>query len=232
MTIVLHPALERGKTEVDWLQSRHSFSFNEYYNPARMGFGGLMVLNDDVIAPGKGFGMHPHKDMEIITVMLSGTLEHRDSTGGHGILRAGEVQYMSAGTGIVHSEVNASKTESAKLLQLWITPSERGLRPTYMQRSFTIARNAMTPLITVDGRDASLIIRRDAAILRCALPTGNSIAYQPEHSAFVFIIAGAAEVSGRAVGERDALAVTEEESIDIKATQDCDLLIIDVPQEE
>jgi redox-sensitive bicupin YhaK (pirin superfamily) len=226
----LHYAKDRGTTEARWLHSRHSFSFNEYYNPHRMGFGALVVLNDDDIEPGEGFSPHAHTDMEIVTIVLEGELSHRDSAGHSGVIKAGDVQHMSAGTGITHMEYNHSQERHVSLLQIWIEPKERGIKPSYEQRTAELRENALVPLVTGDGREGSLRMHQDAAILRTEIGEGKSVSYDPEHSAFIFVISGIVDAGGKALSDRDALAITGTKRIEIKATKAADVLVIDVPK--
>src|SRR5262245_32286979 len=174
-TLVKRPAAARGQTELGWLDSRHSFSFGDYFDPDNMGFRSLRVINDDQVAPGQGFGMHPHRDMEIVTYVLSGALEHRDSLGTGEVIRPGEVQRMTAGTGIRHSEFNPSPTEPVHLLQIWLLPERRGLEPSYEQKAFPESerRNRWRLVASPDGRDGSVTIRQDAAMSVTTLDPGK-----------------------------------------------------------
>jgi len=166
-------AESRGKANFGWLNSQHTFSFGEYYDADHMGISTLRVINDDVVAPGAGFGNHGHRDMEIISYILEGSIEHKDSMGNQFTVPAGEVQRMSAGTGIMHSEFNASKTEPLKFLQIWITPNVTGIKPSYEQMPI-VQSSTMTALVTPDGRDGSLSIHQDASIYRLKLKSGES----------------------------------------------------------
>ena len=166
-------AESRGKANFGWLNSQHTFSFGNYYDADHMGISTLRVINDDMVAPGAGFGNHGHRDMEIISYILEGSIEHKDSMGNHFTVPAGEVQRMSAGTGIMHSEFNASKTEPLKFLQIWITPNVTGIKPSYEQMPIKQS-STMTPLVTPDGRDGSLSIHQDASIYRLKLTAGES----------------------------------------------------------
>ena len=163
----------RGKADFGWLNSQHTFSFGHYYDPDHMGVSVLRVINDDIVAPGAGFDNHGHRDMEIISYILEGSIEHRDSTGNHFVVPAGEVQRMSAGTGIMHSEFNASKTEPLKFLQIWISPNVKGIKPSYEQMPI-VQSSTMTALVTPDGRDGSLSIHQDASLFRLQLKAGES----------------------------------------------------------
>jgi len=172
--VVLRPAGERFHSQLDWLNSWHSFSFSSHYDPAWMGFGPLRVINDDTIAAGRGFGMHPHRDMEIITVMVEGELHHRDSLGHAEVLRAGEVQRMSAGTGVVHSEMNLGQSP-CRLLQIWIEPSSSGIPPAYEQKPFPLL-GGWTPLLDPDRADGAMAIHRPVQLWRARLQLGESLA--------------------------------------------------------
>jgi len=163
----------RGKADFGWLNSQHTFSFGHYYDPDHMGVSVLRVINDDIVAPGAGFDNHGHRDMEIISYILEGSIEHRDSTGNHFVVPAGEVQRMSAGTGIMHSEFNASKTEPLKFLQIWISPNVKGIKPSYEQMPI-VQSSTMTALVTPDGRDGSLSIHQDASLFRLQLKAGEN----------------------------------------------------------
>ena len=164
--ITIRPAAERGQTDWGWLDSRHTFSFGEYYDPRNMGFRSLRVINDDRVTPGAGFGTHGHRDMEILSYVLEGGLEHKDSTGGGGVIRPGEIQFMRAGTGVTHSEYNASKTEPVHFLQVWIVPDTRGLAPRYDQKAFDAeaAGRGLVLLASKDGRDGSIQVHQDVAL--------------------------------------------------------------------
>ena len=164
---------ERGKANFGWLNSQHTFSFGNYYDPDHMGISVLRVINDDIVAPGAGFDNHGHRDMEIISYILEGSIEHKDSMGNHFVVPAGDVQRMSAGSGITHSEFNASKTEPLKFLQIWISPNVKGIEPSYEQMP-VVQSSAMTPLVTPDGRDGSLSIHQDASLYRLQLKAGES----------------------------------------------------------
>ena len=176
-SLVLRPAAERFHSQLDWLDSWHSFSFSNHYDPAWMGFGPLRVINDDTIAAGQGFGMHPHRDMEIITVMVEGELHHRDSLGHAEVLRAGEVQRMSAGTGVVHSEINGGD-RPCRLLQVWVEPSVSGLPPAYEQKVFPL-RQGWTPLLDPERRDGAMAIHRPVQLWRARLQSGEALALPP-----------------------------------------------------
>src|SRR5512134_2786194 len=177
--IAIRRADERGTTDWGWLDSRHTFSFGEYYDAKHMGFRTLRVINDDRVKPGAGFGTHGHRDMEILSYVLEGALEHKDSSGGGGVIRPGEVQFMRAGTGVTHSEYNASKTEPVHFLQIWVVPETRGLEPTYGQQAFDreAARRSFVLLASKDGRDGSLQVHQDVALSMTRLREGDERAH-------------------------------------------------------
>jgi redox-sensitive bicupin YhaK (pirin superfamily) len=188
--LVLRPAAERFHSQLDWLDSWHSFSFSNHYDPAWMGFGPMRVINDDTIAAGQGFGMHPHRDMEIITVMVEGELHHRDSMGHAEVLRAGEVQRMSAGTGVVHSEINGSD-RPCRLLQIWIEPSSNGIPPAYEQKPFAL-QQGWTPLLDPECRDGAMAIDRPVRLWRARLQPGERLPMPPlEGECWMQLIDGA-----------------------------------------
>ncbi|MEI8396751.1 MAG: pirin family protein [Rhodospirillaceae bacterium] len=199
MSIILRPSRERGHATHGWLDSFHSFSFADYYDPEHMGFRALRVINDDVIQPGAGFGMHGHRDMEIITYIIRGALAHEDTTGGKGMIRRGEVQYMSAGTGVRHSEFNASGTEDARLLQIWIVPPREGLAPSYSQQSIPEASklNTLRLIAAPDGADGSLITHRDVRVYAGLLEAGAGVSHrlEPGRGAWLQVVDGAIEVN-------------------------------------
>ncbi len=229
MNISVQRADERGVGDHGWLSSRFSFSFADWYNPARMGFGALRVLNDDTIAPSSGFGMHPHRDMEIITIVTAGEVTHEDSMGNRGVVRAGEVQVMSAGTGVVHSEKNNSTTEPLQLFQLWITPRERGLVPRYAQKVFD-KEEAL--LVSPDGREGSLSIAQDAFISRIKLTPGVDHTYtlnKEGNGVFVFVVSGQIRIGEYVEKDRDALEVRDTHEVLISAEIPSLILCIEVP---
>jgi redox-sensitive bicupin YhaK (pirin superfamily) len=234
---VFHEAGSRGRSQYEWLDSRHSFSFAGYYNPERMGFGLLRVLNDDVISPGTGFGMHPHHDMEIISIPLRGALEHHDSMGEHSVIETGDVQVMSAGTGIAHSEMNHSTKDDGAFLQIWIHPDEYGLAPRYGQASYDLEghRNSMVPIVSGDGSDGTLIIHQNAYLSLGLLDPGSTITHicqDPSHGTYIFLIEGHANAAGHVLGPRDALGILEYESFTLTALSKSFVLMIDVPMQQ
>ncbi|WP_444924186.1 pirin family protein [Microbulbifer sp. DLAB2-AF] len=193
------PSQARGRAHFGWLDSRHSFSFGHYYDPNHMGFSVLRVINDDTVIPGAGFDTHGHRDMEIISYILQGAIEHRDSEGNRLVVSAGEIQRMSAGTGITHSEYNHSQTEQLKFLQIWIEPNRRGIKPSYEQQSIP-QRDKLTALITPDGSGNTLSIHQDTSLYRLQLNTGESIIIQAhERPGYLHVIEGEAIVNNKSI---------------------------------
>lgn len=231
MSYMLHKNEERGKGEYSWLSSRYSFSFAEWHDSSRMGFGALRVLNDDSIVGGSGFPAHGHRDMEIVTVVLSGAVAHKDSTGGEGVTRKGEVQIMSAGTGVIHSEYNASSDEPLSLLQLWILPKQRSVVPRYEQRSFDFFLEEREDVVLVGEKDGALSINQDAEIRFLSLGEGDTkdIFLSSGKGVYLFVIEGCAQVDGYELKERDALGVTEREKVTLHAKEQTQMLVITVP---
>ena len=234
MKKTIHPANERGHNDIGWLKANFSFSFGPYYNPAKVHFGALRVLNDDVIAGGAGFGAHPHDNMEIITIPISGALEHRDSMGNTGVITAGEVQVMSAGTGIQHSEYNHSKTDDANTLQIWLFPKEMNIEPRYDQKSFIndLRPNQLTTLVSpVKGGDA-LWINQDAIFSMGVFDAGQKVKYDiqiPGNGAYIFVIEGKGAIEGSILNKRDALGVEDIGSFTYETQEKSRILIMDVP---
>lgn len=228
----IHRASERGTTEAGWLHSKHSFNFGNYYNPYRMGFGTLLVLNDDTVEPGQGFGTHHHENMEIISIVLEGALEHKDSMGGHGIIKANEIQVISAGSGIDHSEFNHSKTKNVKFFQIWIEPKERNLKPRHNQKKFLPKdrKNRLQVVVSGNKSDKALYIHQDAKLSIGSLDKGKKISYSvtPQNGAYIFVIKGNIEVDNEKLNEKDAIAISDTKTIDIAALSDSEILVIDV----
>ncbi|MFP4529205.1 MAG: pirin family protein [Candidatus Kapaibacterium sp.] len=234
MKKIIHHADERGKGDYGWLKTRYSFSFARYYDPERMGFGALRVLNDDRIAPGAGFDTHPHDNMEIITVPLSGSLRHSDSSGEGGVLTSGEVQAMSAGSGIYHSESNASEDDWLTLLQIWIQPARRNVDPRYAQKKFPAdeRQNLFQTLASPNPDDDALLINQNAWVRRASIDAGKSLTYEiraEENGAYMFVISGDCEIAGEKLSDRDAIGISEAREFTIKAGSDCDIIVFDVP---
>ncbi|HEV7733441.1 MAG TPA: pirin family protein [Candidatus Binatia bacterium] len=228
--ITIRPAAERGATQIDWLDSRHTFSFGDYYDPRHMNFGPLRVINDDRVAEGRGFGTHGHRDMEIITYVLDGALAHQDSIGTGATIRPGEIQIMSAGTGIQHSEMNPSPTEPVHLLQIWIVPERRNLVPRYDQQKVDVT-GRLTPIVTPDGRDGSIVIHQDASMLAARLDAGQtaSHALAPGRGAWVHVARGSVQLGDRVLEAGDGAAVEDESAIALVARSAAEVLVFDVP---
>lgn len=235
MKTVIHPASERGSADNDWLQSHHSFSFANYYNSHRMNYGLLRVLNDDTVAPSKGFGLHPHSNMEIVSILLSGDLEHEDSIGNKVTIKEGEIQAMSAGTGIFHSEFNASQSEEVKFLQIWIFPREKDVRPRYdqVQLPDLIKKNMLHQVLSPNENDAGVWIHQNAWFNMGTFDKGHCEIYsikRTENGAYLFVISGSFEVAGQQLNTRDAIGCWETDSVNlISLERGSRILIIDVP---
>ena len=212
--VSIRRAEERGRTNWEWLDSRHSFSFGEYFDPANMGHRTLRVINDDRVLPGAGFGAHPHSDMEILSYVLDGALEHRDSLGNGSVIRPGEIQHMRAGSGVVHSEYNPSATDPAHFLQIWIVPGKRGLTPSYGQYRFDSAKAAagFVLLASRDGREGSVALQQDADlwVTRLDGDAARTFDLKPRRSAWVHVARGSVFVNGRVLSEGDAASVRDE----------------------
>ncbi|MCO6148515.1 pirin family protein [Flavobacterium sp. NRK1] len=232
----LFPKNQRGTANHGWLQANFSFSFGPYYNPDLVQFGMLRVLNDDTIAAGMGFGTHPHDNMEIITIPLEGGLTHRDSMGNQATVRFGEVQVMSAGTGIQHSEMNASQTEQAKTLQLWIFPEKEDVQPRYDQKAFDLEnnRNSLVNIVSPEDKNDgnALWIHQQAFLSLGVFDAGQIIHYEvkiPENGLYLFLIEGQIEINGQTVNERDAYGIIEFNSVEIVTKSTAKILIIEIP---
>ncbi|MFH1401208.1 MAG: pirin family protein [Nanoarchaeota archaeon] len=227
MHISVERAHERGRTRLSWLDSKHSFSFGGYHNAHRMRFGALRVLNDDLVAAGNGFSPHEHSNMEIVTIIVSGTLEHKDSTGGGGRLRRGDVQAMTAGTGVTHSEMNPSIRTACHFLQVWIQTRKLGAKPEYDTRKFTLKRNQLATLAGPGG----LGINANARILRAKTDRGRTITHLTTlgRGTFVFLIAGMVELDNEILHAGDSASITDAKEVIISAKSQSDVLVIDVP---
>ena len=230
--IRLRPANERGRADWDWLDSRHTFSFGEYADPAQMGFRALRVINEDRVRPGAGFGTHGHRDMEILSYVLDGALEHKDSTGAGGVIRPGEIQFMRAGTGVTHSEYNHSKTEPVHFLQIWIVPSVQGLRPTFEQRTVDRekAGREFVLLASSDGRSDTIRIHQDVDLWMTLLARDQprELPLRSGRHAWVHVARGAATLNGLQLGEGDGAAVSQENSLTFAAPQAAEVLVFDL----
>jgi redox-sensitive bicupin YhaK (pirin superfamily) len=230
--LTLRPAATRGHTDIDWLNSWHTFSFGDFHDPRWHGFRSLRVINDDRVAPRGGFDTHPHRDMEIITWVLSGALEHRDSLGNGSVIRPGDMQRMTAGTGIRHSEFNPSSTEPVHLLQIWLFPDRKGLTPGYEQRAFSPAqmRNALCLVASRDGRDGAVTIHQDADVFAASLDAGASIGHtlRPGRHAWLQVARGAVTLNGRELATGDGAAVSEETALDITGRDPSEIVLFDL----
>jgi quercetin 2,3-dioxygenase len=225
----IRPSEERGHNQVPWLDSHFTFSFDQYYDPEHVQFRSLRVINEDVIAPGQGFPMHPHREMEILTWILEGALEHRDNTGGRGVIRPGELQHMTAGTGVMHSEFNASSKTPVHLLQIWILPNRRGLKPGYEQLSFADSelRNRFA---LVAGTEAPITIHQDVNLHIARLDNGMSAEHllERDRHAWVQVARGAVEVNGRQLRAGDGAAISHEARVDVTAQMPSEVLLFDL----
>lgn len=228
----IRKANDRGRFNHGWLQTAHTFSFADYYDPAHMGFRSLRVINEDVVAPGEGFGMHGHRDMEIVTLVLSGALEHKDNLGNGEVLRPGELQRMSAGTGIMHSEFNPSKTEPVHLYQIWMLPERRGLTPSYEQRPFDAAgrENRWQAVASPDGIGGSLTIHQDARLLLADLTAGQSLMHEfaAGRHGWLQVLSGEAAIGGQRVESGDGVAISGESHLSLSATSPAQVLLFDL----
>lgn len=227
-------AAERGTANFGWLDSRHTFSFGDYHDPKHMGFGPLRVINEDRVRPGKGFGTHGHKDMEIITYVLEGALEHKDSIGTGSVIRPGDVQVMSAGTGIRHSEFNHSQTEPVHFLQIWVMPDRDGLAPRYEQKTFPDAdkRGRLRLVGSSDGRDGSVVIYQDVELLATVLDTGEQVthALQSGRKGWLQVVRGTVAMNGQDLNAGDGAAVEGEPALTVTAkTEGAEILVFDLP---
>lgn len=218
---------QRGKTKIGWLDSKHSFSFGGYHDPRRMGVGPLRVLNDDWVAPGQGFGEHPHRDMEIMSMVLKGELRHQDSTGHGGVIRPGEVQFMRAGRGVTHSEMNNSKTQPVEFVQVWIVPEHRATEPAYDQREIQLGPDWTT---IASQKQAGIQIDQDAKIVAAKVDVAKLLAYDlaPGRVAYVFVVEGSVKIGTETLGRRDAATIAPG-SIRLEAATGTHVLLFDVP---
>jgi redox-sensitive bicupin YhaK (pirin superfamily) len=230
--IIVRPAEERGMANFGWLDSRHTFSFGHYYDPRHMGIGALRVINDDRVAPGGGFDTHSHQDMEIISYVLEGAMEHQDSIGTGSVIRPGDVQRMTAGTGIAHSEFNHSRTEPVHFLQIWIVPERKGLEPGYEQKTFPLEeRHGKARLVASrDGRDGSLTVHQDIDLYTSVLEAGDEVAIdlRPERSAWVQVARGAVTVNGTGLKEGDGAAVFDTATLTLTSDSGSEVLVFDL----
>ena len=234
MKTVLHKAETRGNANHGWLNSNHSFSFANYYNPERMNFGVLRVLNDDIVAPARGFGTHPHDNMEIISIPLEGDLEHKDSMGNVAVIKEGDVQVMSAGTGIFHSEYNKNEDAEVKFLQIWIFPNKKNVEPRYDQITLDEEKmkNNITQILSPNSNDEGVWIHQNAWFHIADLEAGCEEIYKlrnPSNGLYSFVIDGDLEISGQDLSKRDGFGVWDTDSIELKANSDTKVLLMEVP---
>ncbi|MBI4932090.1 MAG: pirin family protein [Bacteroidetes bacterium] len=234
MKTIFHPADERGHADHGWLNAYHSFSFANWYDAKKVQFGLLRVLNDDTIAPAMGFGMHQHDNMEIVTIPLKGILEHKDSMGNTGQIKPGEIQAMSAGTGVFHSEYNGSKTEETKLFQVWIFPKVKDVEPRYEQKSFSAEerKNKFHTIVSPEKLDKTMWINQDAFFALGNFDKGKTSDYSIRHKrngAYVMVVEGEIEIDGQKLSRRDAMGIWDTNKVSIKANSDSEILVIEVP---
>ncbi len=231
--IEIRKSEQRGVVNMGWLHSRHSFSFGEYYDPQHVGFGPLLVINEDQVQPGRGFGTHGHRNMEIISYVLSGELTHKDSMGNGSVIRPGDVQRMSAGTGVTHSEFNPSQTERVHFLQIWIQPSQQGVTPSYEQLHIDGAakRGVLRVIASPDGRDGSVRLHQDALIYASLLTGSDRVEFtlQPDRRAYVHVARGAVSVNGIRLVNGDALKISHESQLILDQAEDAEFLLFDLP---
>mgnify|MGYP001226316006 FL=1 len=234
MKKVFHPASSRGAADHGWLQAKHSFSFANYYNSERIQFGALRVLNDDIIAPGMGFGTHPHDNMEIITIPLDGTLEHKDSLDNIGVIETDEIQVMSAGSGVYHSEYNKNKDQSVSLLQIWVFPNKKNVTPRYDQKNIKDLKkvNSFYPIVTPDQHGPGMWIHQDAWFHLGEFDKETRINYninKKGNGVYAFLIEGSVQIDGESLEKRDALGIWDTEKFELLANQNSRVLLIEVP---
>ena len=234
MKKIFHPANERGHANHGWLNAYHSFSFASWHDDTKVHFGLLRVLNDDTVAPGMGFGTHPHDNMEIVTIPLSGVLEHKDSMGNIGQIKPGEIQAMSAGSGIQHSEYNGSKTEETKLFQIWVFPKVKNIAPRYDQRKFDVSdrKNKFQTIVSPEKSDKTMWINQDAFFSLGNFEKDKSIDYNMNlkgNGVYLMVVEGEVEVDGQKLGRRDAIGIWDTDHVSIKINSDSEILAIEVP---
>jgi redox-sensitive bicupin YhaK (pirin superfamily) len=230
--ILVRKSHDRGHADHGWLDSHFTFSFADYYDPQHVQFRTLRVMNDDRIAGGGGFPTHPHRDMEIVTYVLEGALAHKDSMGNGSVIKPGDVQYMSAGTGVAHSEFNASDSETAHLYQIWMFPDRQGYKPVYDQKHFTAAdkRGKLRLVVSPDGRDGSVQIRQDNELYATVLAPGESVqhALQPDRHAYVQVARGSVTLNGQPLEAGDGAAISAEKSLELTGVNDAEVLLFDL----
>ena len=230
--MTIRHASERGHANHGWLDSHHTFSFADYYDPNNMGFRALRVINEDRVQPGRGFGTHPHRDMEIISYVLEGGLAHKDSMGTGSVIQPGEVQRMSAGTGVTHSEMNASREQSVHFLQIWLVPERRGITPSYEQKAYAQAEKdgKLRIVASPDGRDGSVVIHTDAALYAGLFDQGQSaeLAIPKGRHAWVQVARGKVRVNGKDLGPGDGAALSDESALAIEGVEKAEVLVFDL----
>ena len=230
--ITIRRSEDRGHANHGWLNTYHTFSFANYYNPKHMGFRALRVINEDRVSPGAGFGTHGHKDMEIITYVLNGAVEHKDSLGTGSVIKPGEVQRMSAGTGILHSEFNHSKTDAVHFLQIWLLPEKNGLPASYEQRAFAFAENPGQLLLVAakDGREGAVTVHQDVDLYAAVLEPNQRVSHtlKPQRHAWVQVARGEVTLNGLSLEKGDGAAISEESNVVIEATTDAEILLFDL----
>jgi quercetin 2,3-dioxygenase len=234
MKTIFHPATERGKADFGWLNSQGLFSFGHFYHPEKVHFGALRVLNDDQVRGGAGFGAHPHDNMEIVSIPLQGALAHKDSTGTDGIINTGDVQIMSAGSGIQHSEYNASKTDAVNFLQVWVYPKLQNITPRYEQKTFDTAgrQNQWQVVVSPDKQDNAVWINQDSLFSLADVEAGKPIRYTPRfkgNGVFFFLLEGAISIGAQQLLQRDAIGVWETDAIELNVAENSKILAIEVP---
>jgi redox-sensitive bicupin YhaK (pirin superfamily) len=231
MKMKIRRANERGHANHGWLDTYHTFSFADYYDPQWMGFRSLRVINDDLVMPGQGFGTHPHRDMEIITYILNGALQHKDSMGNGRVIRVGDVQYMAAGTGVQHSEFNPSKEEAVHLLQIWIQPDRKGVAPRYGEKSFqNVPAGALHLVTSKSGRDGSIAIHQDADLWLGKLDAGNRVTHRlaPGRHAWLHVAEGEVSIDGKVLNAGDAAAIEEAGTLELNGVKAGQVLLFDL----
>jgi len=234
MKTIFYPAAERGHANFGWLDSHHSFSFGQWHNAQKMHFGALRVLNDDMVKAGAGFGTHPHDNMEIVSIPLSGALAHKDSTGTSEVINTGDVQIMSAGSGISHSEFNASKTDAVNFLQVWLFPKQRDIKPRYDQKTFNPAEriNQWQVVVSPDEKDKAVWINQDAKFSLATIEAGAVLDYKNAfagNGVYFFVLEGKATIAEKELNKRDAIGISETDHVTVKATDTSSVLAIEVP---
>ncbi|HEY8934813.1 MAG TPA: pirin family protein [Cyclobacteriaceae bacterium] len=234
MKTILHKAETRGHANHGWLDSHHTFSFANYYDPTRLQFGALRVLNDDIVAAGRGFGTHPHDNMEIVSIPLKGELEHKDTTGRNEIIKTNDVQIMSAGSGIAHSEFNASKTEPVNFLQIWVFPKVRNIKPLYNQKSFSAAdrKDKFQVVVAPEENSNAVFINQDAWFSLGNLTAGTTLDYAVKkngNGVYIFVLEGNVSIENQQLNKRDGFGVWETDKLSFKAESNAEVLLIEVP---